>query len=73
MRDPVVAADGHTYDRAAIQHWLSAHHTSPLTGAALPHRHLTPNYALRSLISDLVPAVRAPLTMAEVPALEAAE
>ena len=23
MRDPVIAADGHTYERAAIAQWLS--------------------------------------------------
>ena len=27
--DPVIAADGHTYDRSAIQGWLAKHETSP--------------------------------------------
>jgi len=43
MRDPVVAADGHTYEREAITRWLSEHGTSPLTGLALPSRSLFPN------------------------------
>ena len=29
MRDPVIAADGHTYDREAIEMWLRNHNTSP--------------------------------------------
>jgi hypothetical protein len=56
MDDPVVAADGHSYERAAIARWLAerrrAPATSPLTGAVLPHTGLTPNYALRKIIRD---------------------
>lgn len=48
-RDPVVAADGHTYERTAIEEWLLSHDTSPLTGAALSNRTLTPNTLVRSL------------------------
>ena len=29
IHDPVIAADGHTYDRSAIQRWLAKHDTSP--------------------------------------------
>lgn len=29
MRDPVIATDGHTYDRAAIERWLVHHNISP--------------------------------------------
>ena len=50
MEDPVVAADGFTYSRAAIEEWLrSGHDTSPMTNLRLAHRHLTPNYTLRSV------------------------
>ncbi len=31
MRDPVVCADGHSYERAVIEEWLQDHDTSPLT------------------------------------------
>ena len=31
MADPVVANDGHSYERAAIAHWLATHNTSPQT------------------------------------------
>jgi hypothetical protein len=33
MEFPVIAADGHSYERDAIEKWLSTGHiTSPLTG-----------------------------------------
>ena len=52
MTDPVTTADGHTYERREIFRWLCAHTTSPLTGAPLPNRALTPAIALRQLILD---------------------
>ncbi|PNW74858.1 hypothetical protein CHLRE_12g507200v5 [Chlamydomonas reinhardtii] len=58
FEDPVVAADGHSYERAAIARWLAdglrtgRPASSPLTGAALPHTALTPNYALRGLARE---------------------
>lgn len=49
MLDPVIAADGFSYERAAIQDWLTrGRGTSPMTGEVLPHRTLVPNFALRS-------------------------
>ena len=51
MEDPVVAADGHSYERAAIEQWLTERRTSPLTGAALASRALLPNIALRKAIA----------------------
>ena len=56
MREPVVCADGLTYEREAIEAWLrhqqerGAPLTSPKTNAPLPHAHLTPNRLLRNLI-----------------------
>ena len=32
MEDPVISADGHTYDRAQIERWLRDQATSPITG-----------------------------------------
>ncbi|KAF3610345.1 hypothetical protein DY000_02044117 [Brassica cretica] len=53
MRDPHVAADGFTYEEKEIRTWLNGgNDKSPITGARLAHRHLTPNYTLRSLIKD---------------------
>ncbi len=46
MRDPVVAADGHTYERAGAERWFARHGAvSMVTGAPLPHAHLVPNQA----------------------------
>ena len=47
MRDPVTAADGHTYERVAIENWLASSGKSPVTGKPLPHRALVPNLLVR--------------------------
>ena len=52
MVDPVVCADGHTYERASIAKWLEMHVTSPKTNARLPNRNLLPNHALRQQIES---------------------
>ena len=51
MEDPVMTADGHTYGRREIFRWLCKHDTSPLTGAPLPNKALTPNIGLRQVIA----------------------
>ena len=51
MEDPVCTADGHTYERREIFRWLCKHDTSPLTGAPLPNKALTPNIGLRQVIA----------------------
>ncbi len=53
MVDPVITADGHTYERTAIAKWLRDHDTSPNTNNPLDHKRLTPNYALRIMIEEL--------------------
>ena len=52
MEDPATTADGHTYERAAIECWLQNSNTSPATGAALRHKELSPAIALRQLICE---------------------
>jgi hypothetical protein len=42
--DPVVAYDGHTYDREAIQMWFNVRDTSPVTQRRIPTL-LLPNFA----------------------------
>ncbi|CAJ1399357.1 unnamed protein product [Effrenium voratum] len=54
MEDPVITADGHTYDRAQIERWLRDQATSPITGEQLQHKNLVPNHSLRKLIMDTV-------------------
>ena len=51
MVDPVCTSDGQTYERREIFRWLLDHDTSPLTGARLPNKALTPAIALRQLIA----------------------
>jgi hypothetical protein len=50
--DPVVAADGHTYERQAIERWLQDHQTSPLTNAALTSKQLLPNLRLKAIAEE---------------------
>ena len=45
-----MACDGHTYERAAIEAWLSASPTSPKTGEVLESTTLIPNHSVRQLI-----------------------
>ena len=52
MVDPVIAADGHTYERATIQQHLLQHSTSPVTGNALPHLRLVPNTIAKIAIAQ---------------------
>eukprot|EP01083_Nonionella_stella_P166644 557752_1 len=50
MKDPVITADGVTYERSGITDWLKNNDISPATGLILKHKQLVPNYALKSLI-----------------------
>jgi len=53
MRDPVVCSDGHSYERAAVEGWLSSHTTSYVTGDPLPALDFVPNLALRNRLRSL--------------------
>ncbi|KAJ3681891.1 hypothetical protein LUZ60_014464 [Juncus effusus] len=52
MEDPYVASDGYTYEKKAIELWLSMNDKSPMTNLKLPNKNLIPNHSLRSGISD---------------------
>ncbi|EKX52705.1 hypothetical protein GUITHDRAFT_84671 [Guillardia theta CCMP2712] len=52
MTDPVIAMDGHTYERQAIESWLKNHKKSPKTNLPLPSNMLIPNHALKSMIIE---------------------
>lgn len=53
MEDPVVAADGFTYDRSSIQRWLDLQkRTSPKTGLPLSSGILIPNSNIKLLIES---------------------
>lgn len=54
MRDPVIAADGQTYERTAIEGWVASLGSrplrSPVTGQLMPSAALLPNLAIRDLV-----------------------
>ena len=51
-RSPVSTADGHTYERAAIEELLRTHSTSPQTNLPLERLDLVPNIVLRQAIAE---------------------
>ena len=51
MHDPVIAADGHSYERAALEAWLAQHSSSPVTHQPLPHTRIVDNVLIRSAIA----------------------
>ena len=52
MSDPVIAADGHAYERKDILQWIERKATSPMTGAALTTTQVFPNHMLRRQIIE---------------------
>ncbi|XP_018597156.1 WD repeat, SAM and U-box domain-containing protein 1 isoform X2 [Scleropages formosus] len=52
MKDPVLAADGYSYEREAIEDWIKAkNRSSPMTNLPLPTTTVTPNRTLKMAIS----------------------
>ena len=68
MEDPVLTADGHSYDRESISTWLRNHDKSPVTGLRLPNKVLTPNNSLRNIVREFLKkqnqSTRSPATIA---------
>eukprot|EP00931_Biecheleriopsis_adriatica_P117335 TRINITY_DN92863_c0_g1_i1.p1 TRINITY_DN92863_c0_g1~~TRINITY_DN92863_c0_g1_i1.p1 ORF type:complete len:607 (+),score=123.48 TRINITY_DN92863_c0_g1_i1:20-1840(+) len=62
MEDPVVCADGHSYERSFIQRWLAlGRRSSPKTNMNLAHTTLIPNLNLRNIIQQIqarMPAIQ---------------
>ncbi|XP_021452728.1 WD repeat, SAM and U-box domain-containing protein 1 isoform X4 [Oncorhynchus mykiss] len=51
MKDPVIAADGYSYEREAIESWISAkNRSSPMTNLPLPTTLVMPNRSLKTAI-----------------------
>nr|XP_033802145.1 WD repeat, SAM and U-box domain-containing protein 1 [Geotrypetes seraphini]XP_033802146.1 WD repeat, SAM and U-box domain-containing protein 1 [Geotrypetes seraphini]XP_033802147.1 WD repeat, SAM and U-box domain-containing protein 1 [Geotrypetes seraphini] len=52
MRDPVIASDGYSYERMAIENWISKKkRSSPMTNLPLQSLMLTPNRTLKMAIN----------------------
>lgn len=49
MIDPVLAIDGHTYERTAIERSLELKQESPLTRISMTINNLQPNYVIKAL------------------------
>lgn len=80
MRSPVVVADGHSFDRAAISRWLRTHSTNPLTGGILSTTNIIPSLSLRDAIREwevangrMIPPPGSPLPLPIAAAEEAEE
>jgi hypothetical protein len=62
MRQPVVLADGNSYEKSFVQYWLLQELShddfrppqSPLTNTPLAHLYITENHMLRNLIIEAV-------------------
>lgn len=52
ITNPVIAEDGHSYERESIEQWLSSRHNSPLTNKPIYSKRLITNYNLRAQIVD---------------------
>ncbi len=52
MKYPVVAADGFTYEEAAIRAWLARRQVSPMTQMPMAHTRLLPNRTLLAMIKN---------------------
>jgi serine/threonine protein kinase len=54
FRDPVIGADGHTYERENITAWIQKHSTSPMTREPMDVSSLRPNYTVKKMVEDFV-------------------
>jgi hypothetical protein len=53
MRDPVMACDGHSYERESLLKWFETkNQTSPVTNLPLPSEILIDNHTLKSAIEE---------------------
>lgn len=59
FQDPVVAQDGHTYERKAIEKWIERAGTSPITNQTLSLEHLYPNFAIKKAVDQFENTLKA--------------
>lgn len=52
MREPVMAEDGYTYEKAAIVEWFRNRDSSPLTNERVKSTQVIPNRLVHAIISD---------------------
>lgn len=49
----VIAADGFTYERSAIENWLKSNDCSPMTNEKLAHKNLDPNLLIKEILNSI--------------------
>lgn len=54
MKNPVSAVDNFTYEKEAIERWLTNHDTSPLTGLPLESKVLAANNTISQQIQEFL-------------------
>ncbi|CAF1684851.1 unnamed protein product, partial [Adineta ricciae] len=54
FRDPVIGADGHTYERENITVWIQKHGTSPITREPMDLKSLRPNFIVKKMVEDFL-------------------
>ena len=56
--EPVIASDGHTYERSSIEKWLNNMNSvikkSPVTNERIQNKNLIPNYNMQSQIKNYI-------------------
>ena len=50
---PVLAPDGHTYEKCALRKWLRHSNVSPMTGARMSSGRLMHNHAMRAMLTEI--------------------
>ena len=53
MTEPVMMVDGYSYEKRAIQHWLTQSNRSPMTNLPLHDTRLIPNLKLLEIINEI--------------------
>ena len=53
FRNPVIAADGHTYEEGFIREYIKHHGTSPATQCAMNPKILTPDLSVKHRLQQL--------------------
>jgi hypothetical protein len=54
MKEPVIACDGHSYEKESIMKWFETKQTSPVTNLPLPNQMLIENHTLKSAIEEFL-------------------
>ena len=58
MKDPVMCAFGHTFERSNIESWLSISNRCPKTNTELPTLVTIPNHGLRAAIEEYFASIK---------------